>query len=418
MVSGVPYTLKSTKSFFETVEIAASSVDECDCMSPVALSSAFVHAQNCVRKCFFNMKRHVVMLMLVLAGFGSAHAQVQWWPTEVSATSGIWVAEGDMREVVESPSFGAYAGWMTRATNGWAAFFGGVEHGGFVGMHRIGSSLYGWQPQLGWTLRTGQTRLVGWSFSTGLAYNNRIYDLESPNPDLIAVGSHLNGLIRLGITVANDSPISLGLGILHTSNGGLRRPNKGINTPHAKLIVRMVETPRRRVYMDGAEPRQWRSAVGLGIGGRDHGAYGGHIYGVQELFAQSTYVFSPRYGLTGQAALVHHGAIRADDNTDAPSDSIATNPLQRMQPGLSAGWSWLFGRVRLDMLKGGVFIHPTPGFIKGYNKAQVFLSVHSDLDVFVSLRFTDWRADYVSAGVALRWGSSERECSSCPNGGY
>ena len=107
MVSGVPYTLKSTKSFFETVEIAASSFDECDCMSPVALSSAFVHAQNCVRKCFFDMKRHVVMLMLVLAGFGSAHAQVQWWPTEVSATSGIWVAEGDMREGVESPSFGA-----------------------------------------------------------------------------------------------------------------------------------------------------------------------------------------------------------------------------------------------------------------------------------------------------------------------
>ena len=222
-------------------------------------------------------------VLLSWVGTDSAQAQMQWWPTEVSATSGVWVAEGDMQDVVESAAFGAHVGWMTRATNGWAAFFGGVEHGGFVGMHRIGSSQYGWQPQLGWTLRTGQTRLVGWSFSTGLAYNSRVYNPEEPNPDLIAVGSHLNGLIRLGITVANDSPISLGLGILHTSNGGLRRPNKGINTPHAKLIVRVAETPRRKVYMDGADPRQWRHAVGLGIGGRDHGAYGGHIYGVQEL---------------------------------------------------------------------------------------------------------------------------------------
>ena len=47
----------------------------------------------------------------------------------------------------------------------------------------------------------------------------------------------------------------------------------------------------------------------------------------------------------------------------------------------------------------------TPGFIKEYNKAQLFFSVHSALDVFVSLRFTDWRADYVSAGMALRWGA-------------
>tara|TARA_B100000524_G_scaffold288837_1_gene163876 strand:- start:4570 stop:5673 length:1104 start_codon:yes stop_codon:yes gene_type:complete len=352
--------------------------------------------------------------LIALAGTDSAQAQMHWWPTEISATSGVWVAEGDMQDVVESAAFGAHVGWMTRATNGWAAFFGGVEHGGFVGMHRIGSSLYGWQPQLGWTLRTGQTRLVGWSFSTGLAYNSRVYNPEEPNPDLVAVGSHLNGLIRLGITVANDSPISLGLGILHTSNGGLRRPNKGINTPHAKLIVRVAETPRRKVYMDGADPRQWRHAVGLGIGGRDHGAYGGHVYGVQELFAQSTYVLSPRHGVTAQAALVHHGALRADDNTDAPSDSEATNPLDRLQPGLSAGWSWLFGRARLDLIKGGVFLHPTPGFSKGYNKAQVFLSVHSALDVFVSLRFTDWRADYVSAGVALRWGTSERECNTCP----
>ena len=255
----------------------------------------------------------LVDMLFALAGVESAQAQMQWWPTEVSATSGVWVAEGDMQEVVESAAFGAHVGWMTRATNGWAAFFGGVEHGGFVGMHRIGSSLYGWQPQFGWTLRTGQTRLVGWSFSTGLAYNSAHLQPGRARPRRIeAVGSHLNGLIRMGITVANDSPISLGLGILHTSNGGIRRPNKGINTPHAKLIVRVAETPRRvctwmvLTRVNGVTPLVW------GMGGRDHGAYGGHVYGVQELFAQSTYVLSPRYGVTAQAAVVHHGALRAD----------------------------------------------------------------------------------------------------------
>ena len=356
------------------------------------------------------------ILFLVLFPWAGhhAHAQMQWWPTEVGGHAGAWLAEGDMQEAVDGVAAGVHAAWMTKATNGWAAFFGGIEHGGFVGMHRIGASAYGWQPQAGWTLRTGQTRLVGWSFSTGVAYNAKTYNFEEPDPLMEAVGTHWNALIRLGITLANDSPISLGLGMLHTSNGALRRPNKGINTPHAQLVFRLVETPRKKVYMDGAEARTWRSAVGVALGGRDHGGYGGHIYGVQEMFAQTSYVLTPKHGLTGQASLVHHGARRADPATDAPSDSIRANVMDRLQPGVSLGWSWLFGRARLDILKGGVLANPTPGFIHGFNKAQLFLSVHPTLDAFVALRFTDWRADYVGAGVALRWGNSEKDCHTCP----
>jgi len=208
--------------------------------------------------------RRALFLVLGALGVLQAEAQMQWWPTEVRTSSGVWLAEGDMRDAVDGTAFGGYAAWMTRASNGWAAFFGGVEHGGFVGMHRIGASSYGWQPQLGWTLRTGQTRLVGWSFSTGLAYNTKIYDPET-SPDLEAVGSHFNGLVRLGVTVANDSPLSLGVGILHTSNGALRRPNKGINTPQAQLTFRLGETPRRSVYMDGAQTLKFRSNVGLAL---------------------------------------------------------------------------------------------------------------------------------------------------------
>lgn len=351
--------------------------------------------------------------MLLLGGLQTATGQMHWWPTEVSTTTGIWLAEGESQDQVDGVALGGQVAWMTRATNGWAAFFRGIEHGGFIGMHRIGASAYGWQPQVGWTLRTGQSALVGWTFSGGLAYNPNIYDAESA-PGLDAVGSHLNGLVRLGVTLANDSPVGLSLGLMHTSNGGVRRPNKGINTPHARLTVRLGETPRRRVDVDGATMGAWRSAVGLAVGARDHGGFGGHVYGVQELFAQTSFVWTPRYALTAQAALSHHMAIKADPNTDAPSDTLASHPLDRLQPGLSAGWSWMFGRARLDLLKGGVFINPTPGFAKGYNKAQLFMSVHPNLDVFVALRFSDWRADFLSGGIALRWGRSEKECLSCP----
>ena len=358
--------------------------------------------------------RRALFFMLGALGVLQVEAQMQWLPTEMSVTSGLWLAEGDMKEVVDGPAIGGYLGWMTRATNGWAVSFGGVEHGGFVGIHQIGSTPYGFQPQAGWTLRTGLTRLVGWSFTGGVAYNPHIYNAESA-PELVAVGSNWNGLVRLGMTVANNSQVSVGLGILHTSNGALKRPNKGINTPQAKVVVRVGKTPTRRVLLDAALPRTWRSLAGLALGGRDHGGFGGHLYGIQELFAQSSYVWSAKYALTGQISMVHHGALRADPSTDAPSDTIATSIFDRLQPGLAMGWTWMFGRARLDILKGGVLLNPTPGFLHGFNKAQLAMKLHPDLDGFVALRWTDWRADYVSIGLALRWGSSEEECLTCPN---
>ena len=158
----------------------------------------------------------------------------------------------------------------------------------------------------------------------------------------------------------------------------------------------------------------WSHVLGLGLGGRDHGPYGGHVFGVQELFAQSTFVWSPRVGLTAQLALAHHGALRADPNSGEPSDTLATSVEDRLQPGWSVGWTWLFGRARLDLLKGGVLDNPTPGFKTRYNKAQILMAVHPSLDVFAALRFSHWRADYVAAGIALRWGRSQKECISCP----
>ena len=353
-------------------------------------------------------------IVVVLLGHPTAgQSQMQWWPTEVWGSAGVWIAEGPTRDLVEGPGFGVHAAWMTRATNGWGAFFQGIEHGGFVGAHHIGSSAYGSQIQGGWCLRTRQTRLIGWSFSGGLAYNFEAYDPVDEVP-LIAVGSHLNGLVRLGVSLANDSPISLDVGILHTSNGALKRPNQGINTPQAKLVFRLMETPNRRVLMDGADAGTWRHAVGFGIGGRDHEAYGGTLLGVHELLAQSTRVWSPKFGLTGQASVVHHMALGADASGE-PSDTVGTNVLDRLQPSLAMGWSWLFGRARLDMLYGGVLANRTPGFPSNrLAKAQLFMSMRERIDWFVELRFTDWRADYLSTGVVVRWGQNEKDCITCP----
>ena len=202
-------------------------------------------------------------------------------------------------------------------------------------------------------------------------YNSTVYNAEEPDPRMEAVGSHLNALVRLGITVANDSPISLGLGVLHTSNGGVRRPNKGINTPQAKLIVRLVETPRRRVYMDGATPKNFRSALVWD----SVDATMQRTAGTSTAFKSS----SPKPRTSCPPAMASRPKRRssttepcADPNTDASSDTLAANVLDRLQPGLSAGWSWMFGRARLDLIKGAVLVNPTPGSFTATTKRSCF----------------------------------------------
>ena len=369
-----------------------------------------------IRGGIFEIMIRSFCVLMISCLLHSAHAQVRWLPTEVNVSTGYWLTKVSMRDVPDGAAYGGYMGWMTKASNGWAAGSGGIEHGGFVGIHNTGAEEYGWQPQAGWTLRTGMTRLIGWSFSAGVAYNEKIYD-EVNAPDLEAVGSHWNALARLGITVANDSRISLGLGILHTSNGAIKRPNLGINTPQANLIVRLVETPRRPVALDVAERGTWRHAVAVGIGGRDQFRVG-ETLGVQEVLAQSSYVRSHRYAWTGQVSLVHHGAVDAVHPDDAAEDTTVVTVLDRLQPNVSAGWTWMLGRARMDLLFGAVLMNPTPGLVWRYNKAQLWYTVHPSVDLLVSLRFSEVRADYASLGVAMRLGQTENNCSTCPKWGF
>ena len=355
-------------------------------------------------------------MFLALVMSGAATGQTQWLPTEFGTSMGYWLTKESMRDVPDGAAIGGYLGWKTKATNGWAAGYGGVEHGGFIGIHRIGADEYGWQPQVGWTLRTGMTRLVGWSFAAGVAYNEKIYNAESA-PDLEAVGSHVNALVRLGINIANDSRISLGLGILHTSNGAIRRPNLGINTPQANLIVRLQETPLRSVVLDVADRGTWRHALALGFGARDQFKIGEGL-GVQEIFAQTSYVHNPRFAYTAQASLVHHGAVAAVDPRNPEADSVAVTVLDRLQPNVSGGWTWMLGRARMDLLFGAILANATPGLTWRYNKVQLWMSVHSNVDLLVSLRFSQIRADYASLGVAMRLGQTEATCTSCPRWGF
>jgi hypothetical protein len=72
---------------------------------------------------------------------------------------------------------------------------------------------------------------LDWQFGTGLGYTPKIYD-PIDNPKNIAIGSHINGLVCLGLYskfYVGRNKFSLGLDITHFSNGSFGVPNLGLN---------------------------------------------------------------------------------------------------------------------------------------------------------------------------------------------
>jgi hypothetical protein len=86
-------------------------------------------------------------------------------------------------------------------------------------------------------IRPTTTFRIDWQLGSGLGYTPKIYD-PIENPKNIAIGSHINGLICLGIYSKYNygrNKFSFGLDITHFSNGSFGVPNLGINVFYGSM---------------------------------------------------------------------------------------------------------------------------------------------------------------------------------------
>jgi len=73
---------------------------------------------------------------------------------------------------------------------------------------------------------------LGISFATGFGYLTKRFD-EETNRQNIAIGSHVNGLMQIGlkqyVSLNRKTEFRASLDLTHFSNGNLRMPNLGFN---------------------------------------------------------------------------------------------------------------------------------------------------------------------------------------------
>lgn len=191
--------------------------------------------------------------LLALLAFSAPLLSVAQPHTTVSLLSGYTVPNSSEWSYIKDVSAGVDAAFAWRQDWGFradsAAFFPLLRKPYWMGVrgnftyfpndiagHRIGISGFLQQPLLEFRHRIdsiGDFREhLNLEMDFGLAFYTNPY-CRTPNPDNVFIGSYANCMIQIGLSYARRmrdmSQVVLAAKFAHSSNGYLRKPNKGLN---------------------------------------------------------------------------------------------------------------------------------------------------------------------------------------------
>jgi len=116
--------------------------------------------------------------------------------------------------------------------------FKGVNAGYSLNYQDLGSAAAGKAIGMGFSLYVKHFKNTSFTAGMGCGYLTSPYNSDK-NPGNIAIGSHINGMMRLGYRVDaklnKSSRLFFELGMTHFSNANWSQPNLGVNMPYMSL---------------------------------------------------------------------------------------------------------------------------------------------------------------------------------------
>lgn len=120
--------------------------------------------------------------------------------------------------------------------------FKGVKGGYTLTYQDLGSAAAGKAIGMGFSLYVKHLKSTSFTVGMGGGYLTSPYNSDN-NPGNIAIGSHINGMMRLGYRVepklGANSSVFFEVGMTHFSNANWSQPNLGVNMPYLSLGTRI-----------------------------------------------------------------------------------------------------------------------------------------------------------------------------------
>ncbi len=244
--------------------------------------------------------------------------------------------------------------------------------------------------------------------TTGLGYLNKPYDPQT-NQDNQSYSMHFNAFLQFNMglyhRIAPHWRVFTNLNYKHISNGGIAKPNKGINYPTAGLgmeyLVKNQKLPAREKvnveYRDSAK-NEWEINTFLGTKELNNGDKNRYWnYGIQFFYNRKiSQLHALRLGGEG----IVNNAIRQKIREDKTEKTTSFNHLRG---NLMVGHAFLLGKFRFSEQIGIYLYKPYADEDTLYQRYSLTYQLTDHLHAGLSLKAHRHVADFLDLRLSWRF---------------
>jgi hypothetical protein len=240
----------------------------------------------------------------------------------------------------------------------------------------------------------------------GFTYLSNPFD-SIRNPTNRSYSTDISGYLLLGgsawFRLTNHWWTNITLNYQHTSNGGFRQPNKGINWPTAGVSFHYYTKPatyykRPRLREKFWKEKSMRCDAGVfGIAKRETDKNGNSSrFPLLGVYMQGSKQVGRINALTGSVEVFYDWALK----TRLERDSIDRSPVRA---GLLAGHEFILGKFLFSQRLGVYLYHNTPYFTRLYHRWGVQYHMNKHFGIGFHLNAHKHVADFVDLRMSYSW---------------
>jgi hypothetical protein len=257
------------------------------------------------------------------------------------------------------------------------------------------------------TYRLGEKLQLGIRGIAGLAWMSNPFD-SVKNPGNQSYSTAISAWLVVGVNLSyplsDKWRLQIGGNFEHTSNGGMRQPNKGVNFPTASMHFQY--TPNPKPYYRGTRNNEkywigqpWRKDIALfGTAKRNVGAGG---IGTREPVVGLMGLGSKQVGHINALTVGMEGYFDGFLSKELEADSIEATSAIRI--GLMGGHEFLLGKFNFSQ-QLGVYLYNPSGFDGAwFHRWGVMYKLGKSLSVGLNLKAHKHVADFIDARLVYSW---------------
>ncbi|PCI99599.1 MAG: hypothetical protein COB15_03820 [Flavobacteriales bacterium] len=250
-------------------------------------------------------------------------------------------------------------------------------------------------------------RKINWRFKIGygLGYIEKPFDRKT-NYKNVAIGSNFNALIYANllweIKLAKALNTSMGLSLIHFSNGSFERPNLGINIFSLNTGV-TYSFGEKKVHVNNKieeRPHKWSKKITIGIGLKEIPPADGKKYVVSTCSFNFMKTRAEKSSFGFGTDLFYNSSLSDLNTRDSASTS---NSFDNIRVGIAGMYSFDFGKVSVSVAMGGYLFSNYKGNGLIYNRLETRYSVSDKLFLRFAMKTHIAVADFLECGVGYNF---------------